>query len=185
MRNVALTSALVATLMFSTTATAKDEHHPGQPQRSEASSPGQAGTPMTGMMQMMAGSSMAQCERTEGSIAFLRTELKITAAQAPTWDKFAATVRMLANETAKGPMSKRVMMGDAKGSWPVKMNAMSQHAEDHAAKLKALADAASPLYSALSVEQKKTADDVLPIAICASGAMGMRMGGMSSGGMQR
>lgn len=50
MKNIALTSAIVAALMIST-ATAKDEHHPGQPQRSEGSSQGQAGTPMMGMMQ--------------------------------------------------------------------------------------------------------------------------------------
>lgn len=128
---------------------------------------------------------MAQCERTEGWIAFLRTELKIAAAQSPAWDKFATTVRMLANETAKGPMSKRVMMEDAKGSWPARITAMSQHAEDHAAKLKALADAATPFYSALNPEQRKTADAILPITICASGAMGMRMSDMPAGGMKR
>lgn len=169
----AIAGAIAAALLMTPAAAADDPHHPGKPE-SAAASQGQSGMPMTGMMQqMMGGSMMGQCDRVEGSLAFLKAELKITDAQSSAWDSFAGKLRELSDEREQKPTMG--MMGQENESWPDKISGMSQHASDHAARLKALADATAPLYASLSNEQKKTADEIFPMTLCVSGAMGMRM----------
>src|SRR5487761_1274171 len=101
--SIALVLALTATSALAQGAR-HEQHHPGtMPPASAAtaapetqgmpmgSTPGAAGRmPMMGMMQMMMGQMSAHVE---GRIAFLKTELKITMAQSPQWDKFAAALR--------------------------------------------------------------------------------------------
>jgi hypothetical protein len=180
MKTIALISAFAATLTIFA-ANADDAHHPEKSQQPAATSLDQPGTPMMGMMQTMGGSPMAHCDRIDGWLAFLNTELKITNRQSRIWETFAGKLRKLANKGESMPMAMMGTTGRAKEPWPDRIAAMSRHAESHAAKLEALADAARPLYAALSDEQKRTADEILPLMLCASGAMGMRMGVMSGG----
>ncbi len=151
MKRIAIILLVAATFAIAT-ANAADTHHPQK--APSITSQSQSGMPMMNMMQMMAGSPMAQCGRTEGWIAFLKTELQITSTQSTIWETFASSLRTLASENAKGTMPQSGMMMGMKGPWPEKVAAMSQMASTHATKLKSLADAARPLYSALSAQQK-------------------------------
>ena len=99
-------------------------------------------------------------ERVEGRLAFLKTELKISDGQLPAWNAFADAVRV--NATTMH-VERRYMSGrvGADVSRPDRLaaqaNAFAAHAEEMA-KLKAALD---PLYSSLSAEQKKTADEIV------------------------
>jgi hypothetical protein len=129
--------------------------------------------PMMGTMRMMHGSMMGNCDRVEGTLAFLKAELKIGDTQNAVWDAYAAKLR----ELAKGRADQKAMgsmMRPSNETWPVKIAAMSARANEHAERLKALSDATAPLYAALSEDQKKTADDLLPMTICSSGMMHAR-----------
>src|SRR5579863_786249 len=88
----------------------QDQHHPGTAVGPAGTPPsgmaqgmpggsmaGAGGMPMMGMMLMMMGQdgmggmammATAMTEHVEGRLAFLKTELKITAAQLPLWNKF-------------------------------------------------------------------------------------------------
>lgn len=121
---------------------------------------GQDGMGGMGMMGDMAG-------HVEGRLSFLKTELKITGAQLPQWDKFTEAVR----ENAKAIMG--VIQGDATGtsqvaSLPDKLTAREKLLSTQPAAVQKLKVAAGPLYAALSELQKKTADELV-------GSMGMMM----------
>lgn len=156
-----LTGAMIA-LIASCAAFAQ----PG-PHGPTAGQGGQPGDNMP-MMGMMMGH-CAMMQRTEGALAFLRTELKITPAQEKAWDAFAADYRAEATNRPKGPradgsraMMGRGMMGGASGPFPQTMAQRIQMMENHLAGAKKLTDAAKPLYDGLSAEQRKTADELLP-----------------------
>jgi hypothetical protein len=124
--------------------------------------------PMTGMM-------MGHCrmmQRSEGALAFLKTELKITAAQDKAWAAFAAAYRDQVAQGPKGPMAGRRggqgRMGPGGGMtmgagepFPKAVEQHLQMMERHLAGARKLTDAAKPLYDALGAEQKKTADELL------------------------
>jgi hypothetical protein len=122
--------------------------------------------PMMGMM--MGGGHCAMLRRTEGALAFLKTELKIAAAQEKAWEGFAAAFRQEAANKAKnakahghGPKMGPGAKPDAAEPFP---QAMARHIEmmdQHHAGAKKLSDAAKPLYDALNAEQRKTADELL------------------------
>jgi hypothetical protein len=120
---------------------------------------------MQQMMSMHAGGGMKPFEHVEGRIAFLRAELKITDGQRANWDVFAEAMR----KAAKGLQT---MHGDAPptSASPTWIDRLKLHealltANLHA--VKAVADAAKPLYESFSVEQKHLADELM------SGPMGM------------
>ncbi len=133
--------------------------------------PGGHGGPMADrmpMMGMMMGGHCAMMERTEGALAFLKTELKITAAQEKTWGAFAAVFRAEAAGKPKGPMARGhgPKMGpgakaDAPAPFPQAVARHLQMMDQHQASLKKLSDAAKPLYDELNAEQRKTADELL------------------------
>ena len=140
---------------------------------------------MTGRMQMemmgprMAG--MATIDRVEGRISFLRTELKITEAQANAWNAFADTLRTNAGK-----------LGEVSVSMMPKPGAGQQHAPSMAERLdlqerwllarlegtRTIKTAFTKLYGTLSDEQKKTADEIL------APHMGMGMMTMMPGATQ-
>ncbi len=120
------------------------------------------------MMGMMMGGHCAMMQRTEGALAFLRTELKITAAQEKTWGAFAAVFRAEAADRAKGAMAHGhgPKMGpdakaDAAEPFPQAIARHLQMMDLHHASLKKLSDAAKPLYDELNAGQRKTADELL------------------------
>ena len=158
---------------------AQPEHHPGGAPAQGAAMPSQAkpgggammgagGMPMMGEegmggMRMMA----AMAGHVEGRLAFLKTELKITDAQLPRWNKFAEAVRDNAKAMADMPGAMTATNQSAK--LPDKLAMREKMMTLHLEALRKLKAAFDPLYAALSDEQKKTADEIMP------GPMGMMM----------
>jgi hypothetical protein len=108
---------------------------------------GMGGMPMGGMPMM--------ADRTEGRIAFLKTELKITDAQLPLWNAVADVIRANA-KTGTGMMDN---MGQ--GSLTERLAAREKHLAAQAEALRKYKSTVDPLYAALNDEQKKTADELL------------------------
>jgi hypothetical protein len=144
--------------------------------------------PMMPMMRMMMAHmsemsmpGMDMADRIEGRIAFLRTELKITDAQQKPWNDFAQTLR----ENARKLGDMRSMMAPNAATQTVAQR-LEQQEKWYTARLegiRALKGATSELYSALSDEQKKTADQILPPHLGLMPMMPMAM--MSMGGNSR
>jgi hypothetical protein len=122
------------------------------------------GAPGGGMMGggMMHGGMMSHMppKHIEGRLAFLKTELKITPAQEPQWNKFADSVRGIArNAQAATPPMKH---GGAAASTPP--DRLAHYEKTLTARLetvRALKAAVDPLYASLSDDQKKLADELL------------------------
>jgi len=104
-------------------------------------------------------------EHTEGRIAFLKTELRITDAQAAQWNTFADALR--ANAKTHQAMHERMTKDGMPSSWPERLAFQQKALATRLDGLKALETAAKPLYAVLTDEQKKLADQLL------SGPMGM------------
>jgi hypothetical protein len=126
------------------------------------------GTPMMGMMQMMMG---GMAGHVEGRIAFLKTELKITDAQQPLWNAVADAMRASAQDmAAMMPLMQSMMQSS--GTLPEKLTAREKVMTAHLDALRKLEAAVEPLYTALSDDQKKTADQLM---LGPTGMMGMGM----------
>lgn len=176
--------AIAAIAMTGAAYAQPDPHHPPATADVQAAGPG-----MMGMMQMMSGCPMAG--RTEGSLAFLKTELKITPAQSAAWDAFAAAYKAFAASRQQmmtkmsdqmmgsgGMMGGPGMAGPMTGGrgaqtkpYPDRMSTHMQMMEGRLAAMKKLQEAARPLYTTLSPEQKKTADQILPMFTMMGGMM--------------
>ena len=162
------------------------------------SGPGQGmmgGRGMMPMMQMMANmmgpegmSEMAMpgldmADYVEGRIAFLRTELKITAAQKKPWDAFAQALR----DNAKKLGNLRTMAAERTGT-PTLVQRLDRQEQWYKVRLDGIRTVKitfSHLYSALSDEQKKTADQILPPHLGLMPMMAMPMGMVSMMGQAR
>ena len=117
-----------------------------------------------GGMRMMA----AMAGHVEGRLAFIKTELKITDAQLAVWNKFADAVRD--NAKAMEQAMQTGMTGASQsGTLPDRLARREKIMAAHLEALRNLTAAVDPLYAALSPEQKKTADELMP------GPMGMVM----------
>ena len=108
-----------------------------------------------GMGSMPMGGMPMMADRTEGRIAFLKTELKITDAQLPLWNAVADAIRA----NAKGGMGMMDSMGQ--GSLTERLAAREKNLTAQAEALRKFKNAVDPLYTGLSDEQKKTADELL------------------------
>jgi hypothetical protein len=133
--------------------------------------PGSGGMPM-GMMEMMGQGGMGQmgammAHHVEGRIAFLKTEIKITEAQQPSWNAVADTMR--ANATTMMEMSGGMMATGAGTTLPDKLAAREQALTARLDTLRKYRAVVGSLYAALSDEQKTSADELM------SGPMGMGM----------
>ncbi|TPV97921.1 MAG: hypothetical protein USCAAHI_02643 [Beijerinckiaceae bacterium] len=93
-------------------------------------------------------------------VAALKTELKITEAQTPAWNKFADAFLVSAKsmEEAMDAMHHKMMQSGAAASLPEKLEHHAKMAAAHLARLQAIKDALDPLYASFSDEQKKLAD---------------------------
>lgn len=132
--------------------------------------PGMMGNDMmgSGMKQMMMG---AGAGHTEGRLAFIKAELKITDAQTSQWNAFADAVR--ANAAAMADMRRSMMSQHTSGSTlPERLAAEDKALGAHYAAFKKTTEALNNLYGVLSPEQKKIADGIIV------GPMGMPMGMM-------
>lgn len=166
MRLAAIAAVLVVAGGFGK-ATAQQPGMPGMMQESGGMPMGHDRMDHDGMMmgQGMMGRGMMMCrmgEHVEGRLAFLKTELKITDAQTPQWNAFADALR----KNARSMTEHCAMMKEHGGSMmpaslPERLNMMERHMTTHLDSLRAMKAAVQPLYSALSDEQKKTADQIM------------------------
>jgi hypothetical protein len=122
-------------------------------------------------------------DRIDGRLAFLKTELKITDAQATAWDSFAQAVRSTAeahNTLMRGMMDEMHDGKFFKKPLPERLTYQQSMMETHLEQIRTVRSAVDALYAVLDDTQKKAADDiVLPM-------MGMGMGrGMGPGMMFR
>ena len=120
------------------------------------------------MMPMMMG---AGTSHTEGRLAFIKTELKITDAQTPQWNVFADVVR--ANASAANDMHRSMASQQKSGSTlPERLAMEDKMLSAHVQASRKIQEALTKLYDVLSPEQKKVADGIV------IGPMGMPMGMM-------
>ena len=170
-----------AMLLAATPAFAEDAHHPAEgasatPPAASPTAGGQMnmmGAGVMSMMGMMTGGAMPMKEQLGqmmapqhilGRIAFLETELKITAAQKKLWDAFADALR--ANSRTMADMMS-AMQGEMMAKTEVKQTLL-QRVESHegmlASRLEALRQlnaTLKPLFATLDLNQKQMADELL------------------------
>jgi hypothetical protein len=134
---------------------------PTQTTRSPMAIMGLGGPPgiMGDMRQMMRNTMTMMSSNVEGRIATLKTELKITDAQAPQWDRFADALRSAAK--SMNGMSAQMMETGTMGTLPARLERDEKMLSAHLNSLKTLKDAAEPFYAALSDEQKKFVDGLM------------------------
>ena len=127
-------------------------------QNAAAPGPG-AGHMMHGMMAQHGAMGMP-FEHVEGRLAFLKTELKITDAQMPQWDKFAQSVRSVA-QSVKGMMPPMMAGGAHPTSAPALLDSYEKMLTVRLDAVRTVKAAFDPLYAAFADEQKKVADELL------------------------
>lgn len=108
---------------------------------------------MPGMMPGMMSGMMGGARHVEGRIAFLKAELKITDAQLPLWNAVAGAMR----DHAKGMAT---MPGETTGTLPERFAALEKAMSARLDAVQRLKTAVDPLYTALTDEQKKAADEL-------------------------
>ena len=110
-----------------------------------------------GMMPMMMGSGVGH---TEGRLAYIKAELKITDIQMPQWNAFADAVR--ANVAAMADL-RRSMASDQKAGagLPERLALEDKLLSTHYTAVKKSHASLIKLYDALSSEQKKLADGIV------------------------
>jgi len=104
-------------------------------------------------------------DRVEARLAYLKTALKITAAQETQWNAFAEVRRKQARDAAQRREQFRAKRAERqKGTRPTAVERMERRQARLAivsARLNETLAATKPLYAALSPEQRKIADEVL------------------------
>jgi LTXXQ motif family protein len=113
---------------------------------------------MRDMMTMMSALSGMMASHVEGRIAALKTELKITEAQAPQWQRFADALRGAAKSMEA--MQGQMMKADAPAPLSARLARQEEMLSAHLASVKALKAAFDPLYASFGDEQKKVADGI-------------------------
>ena len=114
---------------------------------------------MAGMGQGSGGGMPMMAGRTEGRIAFLKAELKITDTQLALWNAVADAIRT--NAKSAIPMMDTMN----KASLPERLAAREKSLTAQAEASRKVKGAVDLLYAALSDEQKKTADEILMSAM--------------------
>jgi hypothetical protein len=118
------------------------------------------------MMSMMHGGMMRgdmmggqPFQHVEGRLAFLKTELKITSAQEAVWGKFADAVRQVA-QTMKASYEQAGQATAATGA-AAALDGYERRLTQRLEAVRSIKAAFTPLYAALSDDQKKVADELL------------------------
>ena len=97
--------------------------------------------------------------RIAGALAFAETRLKITDAQRPAWDKFAAAVK-----NSEGAMDK-ICADPAKATPPQTLPERAQRMEEmmtaRLEQIRQIRPALNDVYGTFTPEQKKTADEMM------------------------
>ena len=110
---------------------------------------------MGSMMPMMSG---MMSSHVEGRLAFLKTELKVTADQSAAWDRFADAYRAAGTSMHAMQGSMMAMM---QGDLPSRLAAHQKMMSAHLDAMKTISGPLSALYAVLSADQKKAADDLI------------------------
>ena len=158
MKRTKLAMAALATAGLLVTVTPLSAQQPGMGMRDMPT-----GRDMMGMMRdcPMMGMTMGSDTSTfaEGRIAFLRAELAITDAQKAVWEPYAAALK----KNLQGMQAMRqTMMKVMEAKTPVeRLDAHITTMDGRLAALKEVKPALASLYTALSAEQKKKADQIL------------------------
>jgi hypothetical protein len=108
-------------------------------------------------------------ERVEARLAYIHTALKITDAQQAQWDHFANVLRTHARDMDQRIQRRMAQRDQAGGERPERpqvsaierLERQQQRLAQRSARLNEVVDAAKPLYTALSPEQKQIADQML------------------------
>jgi len=114
---------------------------------------------MRNMMTMMSAQSGMMASNIEGRIASLKTELKITDAQAPAWNRFAEAMRAAAG--SMGNMYEQMMQSGPAAILPARLERREKMIATHLSRVRALQDALKPLYASFNDDQKKIADGMM------------------------
>ena len=137
---------------------------------------------MMRMMGMMRPGIAGMIDRVEGRIAFLRTELKITEAQAGAWNAFAAALRTNAQKLGEVRAAMMPQPGagqqQAAPTIAARLDLQERRLQARLEGTRAIKSAVTNLYATLSDDQKKTADELL------APHLGLGMMPMMSGQMQ-
>ena len=126
--------------------------------------PGAVGGGMGPMMEMMrpmmAGRDGMEMpfEHVEGRISYLKTELKITDAQAAPWNAFADALR--ADAAAMRAMHERMAKDGMPGTLPERLAVQQKMMSAHIAMLERMEAGAKPLYAVLSAKQRTLLDQM-------------------------
>ena len=119
-----------------------------------------------GMMHRHHERALKPTDRVEARLAYMRTALKITAAQQSQWDAYAGVLRKQASTMETRMQERRAMTEKTAGEHKrptlverherarARMVTMTQHMDE-------LLAVEKPLYAALSPEQQRVADEVL------------------------
>lgn len=169
---------LAATLAFApipafAQSPAKEEdhsaHHPATEQ-APAAKPAADGMASGGMMMgdmgrmmtmMHGGQAMGMPMRhIEGRIAFLKAELKLTPAQEPQWNAFAAAIRAGA-KSGQGMMHGMMADKTKAQTAPAMLDGYERVLVSRLEAIRAIRAAFTPLYAVLTAEQRKVADELL------------------------
>lgn len=103
-------------------------------------------------------------ERVDGRLAYMKTELKITAEQTAAWDAFAAVVRTSVKAHNDMMRSGVEEFGDGAifdKPLPERLAFQITRMEARLAQIRSVKTAVDGLYAVLTVEQKAVADDVV------------------------
>jgi LTXXQ motif family protein len=98
-------------------------------------------------------------DRVEGRLAFIKTELKITEAQTPAWNRLADAIRTAAehhNERMKAFLGGQ----ERSKTLPDRVDAQEQFINVRLQEIKLIKAGLRDLYAVLSEDQKKEADDI-------------------------
>jgi hypothetical protein len=128
-----------------------------------------------GMTPVMGGGMMGMYP--DGSIAFLKAELKITGEQEAVWNAYASALKEAIQQHHKhmSSLPMKAAPGTDRRGWLQRLADSEARIDAHLQAVKKIRPAAEALYAALGAEQKQKADMLMP----AGGAMGMGgMGGM-------
>jgi hypothetical protein len=108
---------------------------------------------------MMMGRQRNMGAMVEGRLAYLKSELAITAGQTAAWDAYASAVK--ARVDAMKDMHQSMMSAMSEGTAVQRMDARISGMEAMLAAMKELKPATEALYAALTDDQKKIADDLI------------------------
>ena len=126
-----------------------------------------------GQHDMMGGGMMGMMHKyPDGYFAFLKTEIGITDAQDPVWTAYTGQLKPLIKKHQDA--MQKMQDSEAKPhTWIEHMAEREAKMSEHLEAMKKIRPAAAALYTALTPEQKKKADMLMP------GSKGMKMGSMN------